>query len=173
MVGEPARQQRALAVIAERLRGMPEVRGAILIGSIAGGVADAASDVDLIICPVPDQFAAAWERRHDVHGPQTLVCWDDRRDGKAEAGVHRWVTEDMVLIEALFATPASGARLAPPWQMLVGSEDVARSLTPRPPVSRSEFSADGAHPIDQAFEDLKWALRDLAGENAGARERPA
>jgi hypothetical protein len=166
VVGQPLRQQHALAAMAERLREMPEVGGAIVIGSIAGGVADAASDVDLIVCPVPDQFGGAWRRRHDIHGPQVLVCWDDRRDGAAEVGVHRWVTDDMVLVEALFATAASGARLAPPWRMLVGSEDVARSLTPRPPISRTEFSADGAHPVDQAFEELKWALRSRAGEDS-------
>jgi hypothetical protein len=166
VVGQPARQQRALAAIADRVAGMPEIAGAILVGSNAGGVADAASDVDLIICPVQGQFEAAWQRRHDVHGPQALACWDDRQDA-GEVGAHRWVTDDMVLVEALFATPASRARLAPPWRMLVGGPEVARALTPRPPIDRSEFRTEGAHPVDQAFEDLKWALRSMGQVSGG------
>jgi hypothetical protein len=159
MVGEPARQLRALAAIADRVAAMPEVAGAVLIGSIAGGVADAASDIDLIVCAVPGQFAAAWERRHDLHATGALVCWDDRPAPDSEIGTHRWVTDDMVLVEVLLATAASGVRLAPPWRMLTGGPEVAQSLTPRPPIDRSEFRTEGAHPVDQAFEDLKWALR--------------
>lgn len=37
------------------------------MGSLAAGTADAASDVDLIICTRTGRFAEAWARRHELH----------------------------------------------------------------------------------------------------------
>ncbi len=162
MIGAPTRQLRQLALITERLAVMPEVLGAILVGSLAAGAADACSDMDLIVCTPDGVFAAAWNRRHDVHGESSLVCWDTGPVAGSEVAVHRWVTPDMVLVEALFASPASGARLARPWRVIVGQADVANRLAPRPPIDRSEFSRDGADPVDLAFDDLKKALRSMA-----------
>jgi hypothetical protein len=73
--------------------------------------------------------------------------------------VHRWVTDDMVLVEALFAAPGSGVRLAPPFRPLVGGPEVAASFVPRPPIDRAEFEPGSAHPVDLAFDNLKRALR--------------
>jgi hypothetical protein len=161
MPGEPTRQRRQLALIIERLGVMPEVAGAILIGSLAAGAADACSDIDLIVCLPDGRFTAGWERRHDVHGDGTLACWDNGPDAGSEVAAHRWVTADMVLVEALFASPASGARLARPWRMIVGDQGVAHSFQPRPPIDRAEFSRDAAHPVDRAFDDVKVALRSM------------
>jgi hypothetical protein len=161
MVGEPVRQQRHLGHIAGQLAGMPEVLGAILVGSMAGGVADACSDIDLLVCTKDGEFGAAWTRRHDLHGTDALACWDQGPQEGGEIGVHRWVTGDMVLVEALIAGPGSGVRLARPYRVVAGDPDVAGRFEPRPPIDRAEFSRDGAHPVDLAFDDLKVALRAM------------
>jgi hypothetical protein len=161
MIGEPARQHRHLALITERLALMPEVLGAILVGSLAAGTADACSDIDLIVATPDGRFAPGWERRHDAHGDSALACWDTGPDAGSEVALHRWVTADMVLVEALFASPASGARLAKPWRIIAGDQAMADSFEPRPPIDRAEFSRDAAHPVDLAFDDLKNALRSM------------
>jgi hypothetical protein len=167
VIGEPVRQQRHLALIAARLAIMPEVLGAILVGSLAAGTADACSDIDLIVCTPDGRFDAGWARRHAVHGDGALTCWDQGPDAGSEVAAHRWVTADMVLVEALFASPASGARLATPWRVIAGDPGAADSLRPRPPIDRTEFSRDAAHPVDLAFEDLKSALRSMERAERG------
>jgi predicted nucleotidyltransferase len=104
-LGPPERQQRILAAITRQLAVTPEVLGAVLVGSLAAGAADAASDIDLIICTRPGMFADAWARRHELHVTGTLVRWDNPSQTSAEVAVHRWVTPDLVLVEALFAAP--------------------------------------------------------------------
>jgi hypothetical protein len=131
MVGVPARQEQALAAISERLAGFPGVLGALVVGSLASGAADAASDVDLIVCARPGGFASAWQHRHDLHASGALVCWDDGLQASPQAGVHRWVTPDMVLVEVLFAAPGGGVRLASPWRLIAGNPHTASSFPPR------------------------------------------
>lgn len=162
MIGEPIRQLQQLARITERLAAMPQVLGAILVGSLVAGAADACSDIDLIVCTADGLFATAWERRHAVHDDSSLACWDQGPDAGSEVAVHRWVTADMVLVEALFASPVSGVRLAKPWRVIAGDARVTDRLLPRPPIDRAEFSRDAAHPVDIAFDDLKHALRSMA-----------
>ena len=57
MVGVPMRQETARAAIAERLARSKHLLGALLVGSLAAGVADAASDIDLLV------LRTAWEVR--------------------------------------------------------------------------------------------------------------
>jgi hypothetical protein len=161
-VGLPHRQQAALAAITRQLAAAPDVLGALVVGSLAAGSADAASDIDLIICTRPGRFAEAWERRHQLHATGALVSWDDQRHTAAQIAVHRWVTPDFVLVEALYAAPGSGARLARPWTLITGEPEVAAAFTARPPIDRSEMNRDAAHPVEQAYDDLKVALRRLA-----------
>jgi predicted nucleotidyltransferase len=156
-VGAPIRQQRILDALVGRIALVDGLDGAILIGSLAEDTADAASDVDLFVCVRPGRFDEAWSQRHRLHVTGSLVAWDDRAE--PEVGVHRWVTDDVVLVEALFATPTSGARLAPPWRILVGAADLADRFPRRPPIDRGEMSREGSHPIDVAFDDLKKAVR--------------
>lgn len=132
------------------------------MGSLAAGTADAASDIDLIICTRPGRFADAWAARHELHATGALVSWDDHRQAGTEIAVHRWVTPDLVLVEALYAAPGSGARLAQPWKLITGDHDTAAAFPARPPIHRSEMNRDAAHPVDQAFDDLKLALGRLA-----------
>lgn len=133
------------------------------MGSLAAGSADAVSDIDLIICARPGRFAQVWRRRCDLHVTGALVSWDDEGQAAAEIAVHRWVTDDLVLVEALFAAPGSGVRLAQPWRIIAGGPQVAGAFASRPPIDRSEMDREAAHPVDRAFDDLKVALRCLAG----------
>jgi hypothetical protein len=153
------RQASALAAITRRLTSMPDVLGALLVGSMAAGTADAASDIDLIVCAHPGRFEQAWRLRNNLHATGALICWDDGRESSREIGVHRWVTPDVVLVEALIATPGSSVRLAEPWKVIAGDTSVAKLFPARPPIDRAEFDPAAAHPIDRAFTELKAALR--------------
>ncbi len=166
MVGHPTRQQIALAAMARQLAIMPEIFGALIVGSLASGAADAASDIDLIVCPLPGQVEAAWSRRSDMRVTGAMVCWDSEPEECSQIAVHRWVTDDMVLVEAMFAAPGSRARLAVPWRVVAGDPDTAALYAARPPIERTEFNAEAAHPVDRAFWELKLALRSLAGDAA-------
>ncbi|HXW44770.1 MAG TPA: nucleotidyltransferase domain-containing protein [Streptosporangiaceae bacterium] len=170
----PFRQHRTLEAIAKRLDALPEVLGALVVGSLAAGTADAASDVDLLVCAAPGEFAGAWARRDELHVTGALVAWDDGPRPGAQVAVHRWVTEDMVLVEALFAAEGSGVRLAEPWHVIAGDPEVTGSFVPRPPVDKAEFDSHAAHPVDRAFGELKRAMR-TAGQvdSAGGRHSAA
>jgi hypothetical protein len=161
MTGAPLRQENALAVIGRRIEQIPELLGAVIVGSLAAGSADAASDIDLIVCARVGEFNAAWRRRHDLHATGALACWDDQPDASREIAAHKWVTDDMVLVEALFAAPSSGLRLASPWRAIAGSTDVATSFTPRPSVNRADLNRD-VHPVERTYDDFKKALRDAS-----------
>jgi hypothetical protein len=153
----PARQQDTLAEVSDRLTNKAWLEGALVVGSMAAGTADPASDIDLIICTKSGHFDAAWQDRHRLHGPNTLACWDQHAT-VTDIGTHRWVTHDVVLVEALFATPTSGVRLAPPWKVIAGNPNVPTLFPHRPSIDRSEMTKD-THPIEQAFDQLKEVLR--------------
>jgi len=172
VVGTSSRQHRTLEAIAKRLDALPEVRGALVVGSLAAGTADAASDVDLFVCAAPGQFGGAWARRNELHVTGALVCWDEGWHPGTQVAVHRWVTDDMVLVEALFSAEGSGVQLAEPWRVVAGDPDVVASFVPRQPIDRAEFDREAAHPLDRAFEDLKRALR-VAGVPAATERHPA
>lgn len=158
----PARQERLVELLRDAIAVAPGVDGALVIGSLAAGSADAVSDVDLFVCVTADEFTQAWTNRHRLHVTGSIAAWDHLSE--SEIGAHCWVTPDVVLVEALFATPASGARLAPPWTTLVGSPDLAERFRRRPPIDRSEFDTINAHPVDVAYNNLKTTLRLHAGQ---------
>jgi hypothetical protein len=164
-LGAPDRQQVALAAITRQLAAAPDVLGALVVGSLAAGSADAASDIDLIICTRPGRFADAWASRHQLHATGALAAWDEQRETAKQIAVHRWMTRDFVLVEALYAAPGSGARLAQPWTLITGEPEVAAAFTARPPIDRSEMNR-AHHPVEQAYDDLKVALRRLAAGDA-------
>ena len=155
-----------MSAIARYLATTGEVLGALVVGSMAAGTANAASDVDLIVCAHPGRFEEAWQIRKHMHVTGALASWDDKGDGGAEIGVHRWVTSDVILIEALFATPGSGVRLGRPWMAIAGKRRVAACFPPRPrdtPIDRSEFDPqEMAYRVDRALDMQKTALRCYA-----------
>jgi hypothetical protein len=148
------RQYDIVAAIARRAPIWPDVLSVLLVGSLAAGTGDAVSDVDLIVCVRAGCFAPAWSSRGELHVTGALYAWDDASD--EEIACHRWVSDDVILCEALFATPDSGCRLAEPWRLIYGT---AAPFPPRPPIDRAEFDVSDAHPVDLAFTALKNALR--------------
>lgn len=160
-IGDPSRQQRVL----DALEAWPAPRwldGIVVIGSLAGPDADAASDVDLVVVVAEGRFADASSERTSLHRTGALVAWDHRPDPAREVAAHKWFTTDLVLVEALVATPSSGVRLAPPFRVLVGGESAAARLASRPPVERAEMEGTGLHPAEAAYDALKRALREAA-----------
>jgi hypothetical protein len=158
--GAPARQDAALAAIAGRLAAMTDcIRGALVVGSIAAGTADAASDIDLLVCAQPGRFGEAWRRRDELHVTGAPVAWDNDPADSSEIGTHRWITSDLIMVEALITARGSGVRLARPWKVIAGDASVAECFEPRPPIDRTEFDTTGAHPVELAYDNLKCALR--------------
>jgi len=106
------RQESTVAAIARRLDANPDLQGALLVGSLASGNADAASDVDLLVRTRAGAFSAAWHARSDLHATGAVISWDEESHLEREIATHRWVTDDLLLIEALFAvrTAAFGSR---------------------------------------------------------------
>ena len=105
------------ACLHDLLTALSEVGGVavvVLVGSHAGGHGDALSDIDLLIFAADESFDPVWSRRHQVHGPGAVVCWDTIDPVRPGVGAHRWVGADGVLVETLIATVTSGVRVASP-----------------------------------------------------------
>lgn len=129
---------------------------AILVGSFAAGMADTLSDIDLILLAPGGGFEVAWARRHDLHPTGVLAVWDEQRVGAPEVAAHNWVTDDLIVVETLFATPSSDFRLAEPYVVLAGQ--LPADVTRRPPIARSEMTG-WPHAVDLAYSVLKRVLR--------------
>ena len=145
----------------ERLAGFARAHpsvfaAAVLVGSFAAGRADPLSDIDLILLVPDGGFAEAWGLRHDLHGSGILVEWDQLREGMPGVAGHNWVTDDLVVVETLFATPSSDFRLADPFVVLAGS--VPAGVTRRPPISRAEMTS-WPHAVDLAYSTFKYVVR--------------
>lgn len=128
----------------------------ILVGSLADGTADSMSDIDLILITSSDGFERAWAERHTLHR-EVLACWDDRRPGKPDIGAHKWLTQEMVLVECLIGIQA-GVRLSEPFKQLAGDPHMVESIEKRPAVERGEMRAS-ENPIERAYDELKSAIR--------------
>jgi predicted nucleotidyltransferase len=151
------RQWPVLTALAEHIATDPAFAAGVLVGSFAHGRADALSDIDLLLFAPDGGFDAAWERREALRVTGALIAWDERREPEREIGKHQWVTPDLVYVECLIATPASGCRLAQPYVVIAGT--LPPDVTRRPPVSRSELTG-GLHPVEQAYDLLKFAIRN-------------
>jgi hypothetical protein len=135
------------------------LRALILIGSLADDTADALSDLDLLVIVHEGRFAAAWASREALHATAALYSWDQFSGDLIEVAAHRWLTPDLVLVEALFATASSGLRIAPPYLVVTGDRDAPTALTPRAPIERSEMEPGKAHPVEAAYDEFKTRLR--------------
>lgn len=150
----------------ERLAGYAEsypsvFAAVILVGSFAAGTADPLSDIDLMLLAPDGGFGAAWARRHDLHSTGALASWDQPRAGMPEVAGHNWVTDDLVMVETLFATPSSGFRLAEPYVVLAGT--IPAAVVRRGPIPRSEMTG-WPHAVDLAYSTLKYVLRRGPGK---------
>lgn len=152
------RQGPTLKRLVTHIRACPAFSAAILVGSFAARAADALSDLDLILVAQDGKFEAAWAERHALHVTGALAAWDERPDGSsAHSAAHKWITNDVIYIECLIATPASGVRLAEPFAVLTGEPGVAKQIRRRAPISRTEMKA--THPIDEAYAAFVAAVR--------------
>jgi GrpB-like predicted nucleotidyltransferase (UPF0157 family) len=131
-------------------------RGALLIGSFAAGAADEMSDLDLILITRDGKFGDAWERRGELHVTGALAAWDEPPEGPV--GAHKWVTRDLIFVECLVAAPGSGVRLAQPFVVVAGGDDLPHWLEQRSPILRTEMR-QASHPIERAYDELKVAIR--------------
>jgi hypothetical protein len=120
---------------------------AILLGSFAHGTPDAAGDLDLIVCVRDGHFATAWQQRTALQVTGAMV-WDQHLVPD-RVGAHKWVTNDLTMVECLLAAPDSGVRLASPWRVVAGDPELADRFTARPPISRAELGTD-VHPVERA-----------------------
>jgi hypothetical protein len=140
----------------------PWVAAVVLVGSLTGQAADAFSDVDLLVVVRDGEFGSAWADRRSLHVTGAAVWWDVVVEPGREAAAHKWLTPDLVLVEALLCTPASGARLAEPWLLVAGDPGAPGLLAPRGPVARAEFDDSGLPEVERAYDALKTAARAAA-----------
>jgi hypothetical protein len=153
----PLRQSATLAALLEHVTASSMLDGAILLGSFARGTPDAVSDLDLLVCVRDGHFAAAWRQRTALQVTGAMVWWDQHLVPD-RVGAHKWVTNDLVLVECLLAAPNSGVRLAPPYRVVAGDPGLAERFTTRPPIQRTELGLD-IHPVERAYDQLKEVIR--------------
>jgi predicted nucleotidyltransferase len=167
---ESRRQWRVVLETVERAQQLPGFTAAILIGSFAAERADDLSDVDLVIAIADGSFADAWTRRNELHSDHTLFSWDVRPEPEREVGAHKWITRDLVLVEALLAAPAARARLADPHRILAGDATAVGGFNRTPPIERADLAdyaaklaREGHTPDAQLrYEELVRTLRAVS-----------
>lgn len=160
----PVRQREALSSLRSRVEAHPGLLGAVLVGSMVTGKADAFSDIDCILVTGIGAFDDVWDDRCSLHEPTVPVCWDDCESSPSDTGAHKWFDSNAVLVECLITAPNSGVRLAPPHRVVAGPDGVTSYLEPRPPVERSEMRGvpvDLTRDVDveTAYDILKEAVR--------------
>ena len=158
--GTPERQRATLAEIAKTIARTAWLDALLVVGSLANGEADALSDIDLLVIVREGQFDQAWAAREEVRVTGTLCAWDQRNDN-AEVAAHRWLTTDLVLVEALFATASSGVRLAEPRDLVAGRSAAPAELAQRPRIHRSERGRTEPHPVEAAYDVFKSKVRRI------------
>ena len=160
---EATRQHTALDQLLVRASRVPEVEAVVLIGSLAAGTADAMSDVDAIV--VVRSFAAAHRQRHALHADPVPACWDHPDEPPPlEVAAHKWVDDNGVLVEVLLGTASGPLRVAEPARVVLGDPTVLTRTHRRPPIPRAEMT-ESAHPIEAAYDRLKYAVRDSQGRH--------
>jgi hypothetical protein len=92
----------------------------VVVGSFASRTADAVSDLDLFFITYQGRFKDAWNRRCDLHVTGAIVEWDLLDAQGDPVGGHRWLSPDLVLVEAVISEPDGGGRLAEPFGLVTG-----------------------------------------------------
>ncbi|HZD73233.1 MAG TPA: nucleotidyltransferase domain-containing protein [Actinomycetota bacterium] len=160
-VARRARQWPTLERLIERVEASPLLEGMVLVGSFANGQVDPLSDLDLVVAVPQDGFEAAWAARGELYGGSALVAWDQRDPGFEQAGAHKWLTRDLVLVECLLSTVSSGVRLADPAVVIAGDPGLRDRFPRRSPITRAEIRERPieVHEIERAYDELKRAAR--------------
>jgi predicted nucleotidyltransferase len=137
---ESRRQWPVVLETVERAKGLPGFTAAILIGSFAAGTADDLSDVDLIFAVADGSFGDAWARRAELRSDGAVFSWDVRPEPEREVAAHKWITHDLVLVEAVIAAPAERARLADPHRIVAGDAAAVGGFLRIPPIERADLA---------------------------------
>ena len=161
------RQEPVLARLQRRIVAEDALEGALLLGSFATRSADTLSDVDVLVVVAEGRFDEAWAGRGRLEDGEAIAAWDDLDPDRAEIGGHKWLTDDLVLVECLLATPSSGVRLAEPYSVLAGAAALPDRLARRDPFTRTELQAYAStraeagrlHEIEAAYGRLVEAVR--------------
>lgn len=164
------RQEPVLARLQQRIAAEDALAGALLLGSFATQSADELSDLDVLVVVTEGRFEEAWAARRRLEGGEALAAWDDLEPDRSEVGGHKWLTRDLVLVECLLATPASGVRLAEPHSVLAGEESLPDRLERRGTLTRAEVreyasaraDAGRLNEIEAAYGRLADAVRSAA-----------
>lgn len=140
------------------------VASLLVVGSFASESADAVSDLDLIMLVADGGFDEAWHNRREL-STGALYRWDVGPRGRG--GAHKWLTDDLVLVECLIGEPGA-IRVAEPWIQVAGIH-VAERIVPRDPISRAEvrsgdFATDN---VERLYDALKLWVR---GDQREARK---
>lgn len=77
---------------------LPWANAVIVIGSLAAGRADGASDIDMLIGGPDRAFPQAWTSRTMLRVSGAVLSWDHWPDEGGHAGTHKWLTPDFVLV---------------------------------------------------------------------------
>lgn len=161
----------ALAELVQRIEDRAELfDGAIVMGSLVEGRGDDLSDIDLLAVVREGSFAAAWDRRREL-SDGALYAWDHVEGEDREVKGHKWLTCDLVKVECLIATPASGMRLAEPVAVVAGDAALPDRFVRTGPIPRDEVDAYAqelrdsgrVHEVEARYGDLKATLRRLLG----------
>jgi hypothetical protein len=173
-VARRARQWPTLERLIEHVEASPVLAGMVLVGSFARGEGDPLSDLDLVLVASRDCFEAAWAAREELHRGSALVAWDGRDPGFAEAGAHKWLTRDLILVECLLSTPSSGVRLADPAVVIAGDPWLLDGFPRRPPITRAELQEHPLelHPVERTYDAFKATARAAFSTASATRGPP-
>ena len=167
---EKLRHWPTICHVAERVAASDALDALLVVGSFAKNRADEASDLDLMIAVGEGQFDEAWEQRAALQTPYALVAWDVRPDSDRPLGSRKFLTRDVVKVEITMSDArAAGARLAEPFFVLVGDDDVAdryERLEPIPDDVLEEYAQklreEGLVPeVEMRYGDLMRAIRTM------------
>jgi hypothetical protein len=84
-----------------------------------------------------------------------------------EVAAYKWITRNLVLVEALIATPAARTRLADPYRVISGDASAVDGFARTPPIERADLAdyaatlaKEGHTPeVQIRYEELVRALR--------------
>ena len=156
---DTSRQHAVLERLSEYVEGSAAIGALVVVGSFASRTADAVSDLDLFFITYRDHFEDAWTRRRDLHVTGAIVEWDVQ-DAQGDAvGGHRWLSPELVLVEAVISEPDGGGRITQPFELVTGDPQLLKGFPRRGSVEADETTTVD-HPVDIAYDEFKRAVRE-------------
>jgi hypothetical protein len=138
------------------------------MGSLVEGKGDELSDVDVVSVVRDGRFAEAWAARAELSAG-ALYAWDHVEGEDREVKGHKWLTRDLVEVECLIATPASGMHLAEPIAVLAGESSLPERFLRSGPLprhvvdsyARERRDSGEMHEVEARYGELMQTLRRL------------